>query len=484
MKSFLSRRLVLILIVAVVVFGSLSCSDGDGESTMGSIVGFALRWNQSDHSGITVTLYDVVAADPAVTSVLNQYNVIGFALNQSCLFDHRYYTEVRTTTTDGSGRFSFGDLGDGEYNVVAEDTTYGFRYILEVSVSGSEARTDTVTLYLIEEPPTQILQTTTWESGHHYRITQDVRVAEGAQLNIERGTFIRFGSDLIGYTKLEVRGTLNAVGEPNDFIHWIRNDISEPWNQVKLESSGSEQNNIEWNVFDGGTISLMCEGSNLSLQRCLFRNSSSSGASINNVGNIQVENCLFLDNSNGSGLSCTYANAGQIMYNLFHNNNTGFDCRWSSYPTFRSNWIGNCSDGIFTQYIFVGQSGDTLVIANNEIESCYDGIRASGSTFGTFKHNEISQCSHRAINITPLYGGYSQPVINYNNLTREDSGVILALALEVNDRDVDARNNWWGTTQNIPDLIYDGNDPGNTATGIVDYTPFLTVPYPGAGIAW
>jgi len=475
------RAALLCLILSMVILANLSCSNSD-EPTSGDLVGVAVKSGQTDHSGITVKLYRVVDPDPQLTSVLRQYPALGFALTQSCLFDHRAETELRAVTTNSTGRFVFQDIGNGSYNVVADYSGYGFRYALEINVDGNEARPDTLVLYPIEEPPALIAENATWQTGHHYRILQDVQVAEGATLTIEPGAVIRFAGPS-GYTKIDVRGTLSSVGEPDQFVRWIRNNTDFRWNQVNLQTSGTQQNSVAFNLFDGGTIGLLCNGSNMSLHSSLFRNCASTGVSISNVANFQTMNCVFV--SCVTGLACTYSDAGTIAYSLFDDDHTGISCTTSSFPDIHDNWFANCVEGIFLQDVIPG-AGDSLIIQRNLIELCEIGIHASGSSFGSFRYNIIRESDSVAVHIRPITGGYSQPVIHYNNLTGVGtSGHLLELSLAVNTHDVDATNNWWGTSNvnAIENLIYDGRDEGNPATGIVNYLPIRTAPVPGAGIS-
>ena len=478
-------RCAVLLLLSAFFFAGLSCSKSD-DSTAGAIVGYAVKSDQIDNSGITVTLYRTVAADPQISSVLNQYSIIGFAVNQSCLFDHRTETPIQTTTTNNAGQFAFQDVADGSYNVVAEDSGYGFRYALDLTVRGGETRPDSLILYPIEEPPALITQNTTWQAGHHYRIVQDVQVADGVTLTIQLGAVVRFAGTT-GYTKVDVRGTLNSQGEPNEFIRWIREDPERPWNQVNIQNSGGAQNNIIYNLFDGGTIGLRCSYSNLSLQSSIIRNCIGSGVSIEHVIDFRVMNCIFQSCSTGTGMSLTYADAGEISYNVFYDNNSGISCTTYSFPRIHGNWVGSCEVGMFFQQLIPGD-GDSLIVDHNQIQDCSAGIRASGSTFGRVTHNNVSNCQDYLISIRPFpAGGYSQPLINYNNITNVGSGGhLIELALAVNTHDVDATSNWWGITNinTLDNLIYDGNDPGNPATGVVIYMPILFQPVPDAGITW
>ncbi len=476
----------LVILILTALLGILSCSDsGNGDGDLGSIVGFALRSGSTDHSGITVSLFGLASSDPDVDQVLNQYPSIGFAPSQSCLFDHRVLQTVSPTmTTDSDGRFAFDDLSQADYNVVAEDSGYGYRYALRMQVRGGETRTDTLTLYPIEQPPTQITQNTTWESGHHYRITQNTTVMPGVQLTIEPGVMVRF----VGYRRIDILGTLSAVGESNQFIHWIGDDTSQTWNQVNLQSTSSTLSQVTWCLFDGATAGIVNDGSTLSIQSSYFKNCTLSGASFTNVSFVDVENCIFVDQHDGSGVGCSNVSGGYVHFNLFVNNYRGVNCTENAFLTIENNWIGHSygdeSSAIFMQYIN-SNSGDSLIIAHNQIEDCVWGIWVSGGVRSctAIRYNNISHCEERAIRIYPIAGGASYPHVHRNNFLNI-GGYCMELTLQVNNQDVNAQNNWWGTTNHIiieQDLIYDGHDPGSQ-TGYILYNPPLSSSEASAGI--
>ncbi len=472
----------LVILIFTALLGILSCSDEDGD--LGSIVGYVLRSGSTDHSGITVSLFGLTSSDPDVDQILNQYPSIGFDPSQSCLFDHRYQTASRTVTTDSDGRFAFDDLSQADYNVVAEDSGYGYRYALRMQVRGGETRTDTLTLYTVEQPPPQITQNTTWESGHHYRITQNTTVGSDVQLTIEPGVVIRF----VGYTRINIWGTLIAVGEPNQFIHWISDDTSQTWNQVNLQSTGSTLNQVTWCLFDGATAGIVNNGSTLSIQRSYFKNCTLSGASFNNVSFVDVENCIFIDQHDGSGVGCSNVSGGYVHYNLFVNNNRGINCSQNAFLTIRNNWIGhsygNESTAIFMQNISPGNE-DSLIIAHNQIEYCLWGIWVSGGVrpCTAIRYNNIYNCTLRGINILPETGGDPSPQIHRNNFANI-GGYYIELNRAVSNADVYAQRNWWGTTNRSvieQDLILDGRDLGGNI-GYVLYDPPLSNQESSAGI--
>jgi hypothetical protein len=241
---------------------------------------------------------------------------------------------------------------------------------------------------------------------------------------------------------------------------------------------GQGQNQVEWNLFDGGIVGLQCNQSNLNLSRSLFRNFTGNGVALDHIPNAQVESCLFLNNI--VGLSCSWVDSGMIRYNLFSNNTTGLECEYNSNPTVQMNWIGYCDEGIYLQYL--NQPGVCL-ITHNQIEHCSSsGIRVSGASFPTITYNEITSDSI-GIRIRPWAGGASSPIINHNNITNVGKYSV-ELVLAQNNLNVDANYNWWGTTNynTIDAGIFDHNDIGNPATGFVIYIPILQSPEPSAGI--
>lgn len=82
------------------------------------------------------------------------------------------------------------------------------------------------------------------------------------------------------------------------------------------------------------------------------------------------------------------------------------------------------------------------------------------------RHNVI-RGGHEAI----LCTGDARPIVNFNVLEGN-----IGLGLFQNPNAIDARFNWWGTTDpvQIQDRIFDGND--QTGLGTVEFEPWLSTP--------
>jgi parallel beta-helix repeat protein len=136
----------------------------------------------------------------------------------------------------------------------------------------------------------------------------------------------------------------------------------------------------------------------------------------------------------------------------------------------------------------------------NRITGNGGGILFGGGTSPTITHNQISD--NKFFGIFGKKGASSH--VRYNNVTHNGKGVIVyamdGLRLSENNisendeynislmegqiGDVDARNNWWGTTdkKKIKDLIWDKDE--DETLGRLDFSDFAVSPIQGAGIPW
>jgi len=144
--------------------------------------------------------------------------------------------------------------------------------------------------------------------------------------------------------------------------------------------------------------------------------------------------------------------------------------------------IDNEISGSFTTATIV--IGGSPTIQRNRISNSYGyggsagygqaGIFIYSNACPTIRQNTITKNA----NGISLVDGNSMPIIVYNNI--EDNfnyNLFINLGIQV---DIDAANNWWGTTDTsvIERKIHDFND--NFDLGKVNYIPFLTSPNPNA----
>ncbi len=114
-----------------------NCSDTT-EVSKGSLSGTVNLEDETDHSGITVALYDLATLDPDIVSINQEYPHIGVIINQHTEFDHRLQEPVKYTETDAEGYFKIKKIPTGKYNVVAIKDSFGFKYIYEFEIEEGE----------------------------------------------------------------------------------------------------------------------------------------------------------------------------------------------------------------------------------------------------------------------------------------------------------------------------------------------------------
>ncbi|MCK4358328.1 MAG: carboxypeptidase regulatory-like domain-containing protein [Candidatus Cloacimonetes bacterium] len=119
----------------LIIITLLSCTTSP---QTGSLSGNIQLENETDHSGITVALYELAELDPDIVAINEEYPHIGVIINQTTEFDHRFGNLVKYTETDANGNFKIKNIPTGRYNVVAMKDNFGFKYIYEISVSDGE----------------------------------------------------------------------------------------------------------------------------------------------------------------------------------------------------------------------------------------------------------------------------------------------------------------------------------------------------------
>ncbi|UCE74551.1 MAG: PKD domain-containing protein [Methanomassiliicoccales archaeon] len=293
---------------------------------------------------------------------------------------------------------------------------------------------------------------TTWNSaGSPYVVTGDVLVFPDVTLTIEDGTEILFYNG----TSLTVRGTLNVVGTPSEYVVFRSYSSQDKvaWLGIYIENEVGGKAEINYAEFyNAGSaihVGSCWDGGPVNIYDSVFINNH------NAVGgyagwNIIIERCYFEDN--------TYAinTADKIISNsTFINNEYGL------YKTERI----SVYDSMFTQNN-VALYGGRGELQGNQIYKNGIGIQAFFEGF-SLTNNNITE-NNMGLIISD-YDGYV-PDIKYNDLYNN-----FEFNLESRTNvDVDATNNYWGTTDAsvIAQLIWDVYD--DLGLGEVFYEPFLT----------
>ena len=286
------------LITPILFFLLLSCSSPT-ETPKGSLSGTVNLEGLSDHSNITVAIYDLAVLDPEIVSINQQYPHIGVIINQHTEFDHRLQEPVKYTETDAEGYFEIKKIPTGMYNIVAIKDSFGFKYIYEINIQEGEnelsnsqfsilnsqlnskfkiqnsklvVRSSDITLFP-ETSYTNQVPTTTFLTDHHYIIDNPYGevILYNNSLTIQPRAVVRITPN----TDFKILGTLTAQGEENNMF-WVTTNAgfseslisNDPdslafYNSFELTSYASISNDlIEWGKWDFGNENLIINSYN------------------------------------------------------------------------------------------------------------------------------------------------------------------------------------------------------------------------------
>ena len=213
------------------IFLFLNCSKlFNTDTDEGTISGQVTLEGMSDHSGITISLYEPIELDPDMVAINQEHPNIGVIISQRTEFDHRSHYPEFETTTEQNGNFSLENIPYNDYIVVYKKIGFGYHYTFDVSLSTNNYELPTINLLSERQVIGALTENTIWESNRHYILTRDVEVPEAVTLTIEPGAVIRFSTDPAGdgFYKLKVRGTLIAVGDSLNWITFTPLDNSKP----------------------------------------------------------------------------------------------------------------------------------------------------------------------------------------------------------------------------------------------------------------
>ena len=168
------------------------------------------------------------------------------------------------------------------------------------------------------------------------KVIGDVVIENGVTVNIEAGIKIEFQ----GYYSIDVKGTILAMGEPENVIHF---SSLQPELFIVDHSEFGAWNGIKFN-----NISTLNNTSKL--EYCIFEYSKSfeekgGVVHIYNVSSLEIANCIFRNNVSdfGGAIGFEYHSAPKIFGNLFENNHAFISgspmyCLYS-YPRITNNTI-------------------------------------------------------------------------------------------------------------------------------------------------
>lgn len=219
----------------------------------------------------------------------------------------------------------------------------------------------------------------------------------------------------------------------------------------------------------------------------IYSDDNSSSSVVNITGNTIRNNSAF----NGGGIyysSSPYYSGVHISGNIISNNtasSSGGGIYSSSHSSFESayhitisgNIISNntasfSGGGIYTYRgsATVSKNGLTMNSAKNASAVYYNSSAYNDFAYNTIMGNNATDSS----NTYTVYITMNYYTFNYNNIFNNTSTYELWNGNSYGSSNLDAKNNWWGTTDDssIQGKIYDWID--DTTKGLVDYSPFET----------
>ena len=286
-------------------------------------------------------------------------------------------------------------------------------------------------------------------------------------------------------------------------------------------SDSTIENNTAWRGNYGGGIYLYSDDSDdiISIYNNKINNNNSDyygggiyiSGSYSYCGNITIYNNTISGNtaSVGGGMGCYYCTNAKIYSNIISNNDGGgisiSDGTNGRTTTISSNMIfNNTGHGIESSTSYYGShtitnniicdnidgggiswnssgsgSNDSFEISENHIirntDSNAAGIYIYNKSNGTtIKNNTITDNNSEKTSDSYTINVKEDISLNYNNIFNNTAKYELYNDNSYGSNDVNAQNNWWGST-NISDIekqIYDWADDSDK--GFVDYEPFET----------
>ena len=332
-----------------------------------------------------------------------------------------------------------------------------------------------------------------------YIVTGNVLVMEGVTLTVEPGVVVNFNSGMV----LGIDGTLIARGTKDNMINFTSNQQPQApgdWGNISFNDTSTdavyddtgnyiggsilEYSKIEYGGSEGnGVVSL--NKTHPLITNCIIQHNSVTGIYSGNhfSGHDRFTNNIIKNNTTsneGGGIRLICTDGFTIINNIVINNSGGgisSSCMAGTFTISNNIFANNSSVSGGGIKIAVNNGGSTINITNNTLNNNYITSHGKelfisnpvGSTFNvtnnTIESKSLSTSS--IIYANSVYANFLH--FNYNNFRTN------GYAIYNNETSqIDAENNWWGTTteSEIQAKIYDWFD--DASLGIVDYTPWLT----------
>lgn len=413
-----------------------SCSKNSTPPETVTFSGTVTLEGETDHSGVTISLYKPVLLDTALVRINQQYPGIGVPISQETEFDHREHTPVYSTTTDASGHWQIENVTPGEYNVVAEKDSFGWRYAYNRQNNSIHIELKK-TIYLRGQYDVYI----NIPMNSFVQINGNVQFTSNSSLNIQSGSIVECENG----SSLEIYGQMTCSGESNYPILFSSKNKSDSW-RLKLM-----QNSIS------------------TMDYCYFF-TMPNGIYFNSIDTTAITHCRF--------------QKGIYALEFFN----------STKVLIQNNFISHMQDGIRTN------NSHTIIEKNIISQMSDNGILSLNEKNSSWQYNVFDNCSNSGVALNPSGYAYSDTWVNiifndfkdnkdhivlgqkgwceanYNNFINELNYIIKTSAI-IDIDTLDFRNNYWSylNPYEIDQKIYDKNDMSGIPNQgcIIDYRDFL-----------
>lgn len=453
------KRFYFFILAVVALIGINSCSDStasDDDKT--TFKGKVTLQGQTDHSGITVSLYAPVALDTALVRINKEYPNIGVQISQETEFDHRAEKAIASTTTKADGSWSI-DVKPGSYNVVAHKENYGWHYSLENSGS-------TVNMGLKQVIEVSGINSNgyTFNDANFYKLNGEVSILGN----------ISFGDATIlcgNNAKLILYGAATG-GQSGGTTLFTAQDIEEVWDGITIEA---ENTNLSHLRIKHARQAIKVKKANNQFSHIYISDADRVGIVNFSQFNNNVYRNILVSNSPGG-----------VEFSL-SDNTVILEKSIIILANEKALYLNNANAHIKNNLFYKNEIAILNVFdSDSKIENCefkknilYD-IQIGGSE-PVIKNNNLYSKSERAVFVSRIgYAGPSIPIIQSNNINGAKYNIyIVGDKNNSNHINISAINNWWGTdnTIEIENKIFDKMDftaghPSYQYTGVINYQPF------------
>ncbi|OHB29444.1 MAG: hypothetical protein A2X84_01235 [Desulfuromonadaceae bacterium GWC2_58_13] len=308
-------------------------------------------------------------------------------------------------------------------------------------------------------------------------------IPAGVTLEIRPGTEVRFtrrdtNGDGIGENEIFIQGALRVFGTaelPVRFTSAEADPVPGDWGAINMMAS-EEENLLEHCLVEYGYRGFHAHFANASLKNSIFTRNQ-RGLQFQE-STVVIDGCLIENNFNGMQFRNSKVRLGATRV---LNNHWGIRCVYSELAMRDCQVAGNLINGLNLRDSTL--DGETLQVTGNR-----KGVYLQRSR-GTLRGSRIRDNSEHGIFLEDseflvtgnLIAGNGRSGVRWKDSTGKLRDNLLAGNGEyalVNEGEgpVDARSNWWGTTEAkaLGALIRDGADLAGR--GLVDAGDFLTVP--------